>query len=118
MRHHFKNRTYHRGHAQILSIAEAREGASQPCQPSFFFSSDVVHCRPVAAGFPSALGLFCVEFNVRTPRSTIRSCIKAAAYVKFFKFLVRLLFKYGFYLRTAYLQSPESAKLVKAVWHM
>ena len=49
---------------------------------------------------------------------TVKSCIKAAAYVQFFNFLVRLLFKCGFYLRAAYMQSPESAKPVKAAWHM
>ena len=49
---------------------------------------------------------------------TVKSCIKAAADVQFFNFLVRLLFKCGFYLRAAYMQSPESAKPVNAVWHM
>ena len=50
--------------------------------------------------------------------STVKSCIKAAAYVQFFNFLVRLLFKCGFYLVAAYMQSAESAKPVKAVWDM
>ena len=49
---------------------------------------------------------------------TVKSCIKAAAYDQLFNFLVRLPFKCGFYLRTAYMQSPESAKPAKAVWHM
>ena len=53
----------------------------------------------------------------RTPNSifwsviTVKSCIKAAACVQFFIFLVRLLFKCGFYLRAAYMQNPESANL-------
>ena len=39
--------------------------------------------------------------------------------MQFFNFWVRLLFKCGFYLRAAYMmQNPESAKPVKAVWHM
>ena len=46
--------------------------------------------------------------------STVKSCIKAAAYVQFFNFLVRLLFKCGFYLRAVYVQKPESAKPVKS----
>ena len=50
--------------------------------------------------------------------STVKSCIKAAANMQFFNFLVWLLFEGGFYLRAAYMQSPESAKPVKAVWHM
>ena len=41
---------------------------------------------------------------------TVKSCIKAAAYVKYFNFGVRLLFKCGFYLRAAYMQNSESAK--------
>ena len=45
-------------------------------------------------------------------------CIKAAAYEKFFNFLVRFLFKCSFYLRAAYMQSHESAKPVNEVWHM
>ena len=53
---------------------------------------------------------------------TAKSCIKAAAYVQFFNFLVRLLFKCSFYLRAAYVctyvQSLESAKPVNAVCHM
>ena len=51
-------------------------------------------------------------------QDTVKSCIKAAAYVQFFNFLVRLLFKCGFYLRVACMQRPESAKLVKSVWYM
>ena len=50
--------------------------------------------------------------------TTVQSCITAAAYVQFFNFLVRLLFKCGFYLRAAYMQSPGSAKPVKAVGHV
>ena len=49
---------------------------------------------------------------------TAKSCIKAAACVQFFNFLVRLLFKDGFYLRVTYVQSPESAKPEKTVGHM
>ena len=49
---------------------------------------------------------------------TVKSCIKAVAFVQFFNFLVWLLFKCGFYLRVVYMQSPESAKPVNAVWHM
>ena len=49
---------------------------------------------------------------------TVKSCIGATAYLQFFNFLVRLLFKCGFYLRAAYVQNPELAKPVKAVWHM
>ena len=49
---------------------------------------------------------------------TVKSCIKAAAYVQFFNFLVQLLFKCSFYLRAAYMQNPESAKPEKEVWHM
>ena len=44
---------------------------------------------------------------------TEKACIKADAYVQFFNFLVRLLFKCGFYLRAAYMQSPESSKSEK-----
>ena len=50
--------------------------------------------------------------------TTVKSCIKAVAYVQFFNFLVRLLFKCGFYLRATYMPSPDSAKPVKAVLHM
>ena len=49
---------------------------------------------------------------------TIKWCIKAAAYVQFFNFLARLLFKCGFYLRAVYMQCPESAKPLKASRHM
>ena len=49
---------------------------------------------------------------------TVKLCIKAAANVKIFNFLVWLLFKCGFYLRAAYMQSTESATNVKVVWHM
>ena len=42
-------------------------------------------------------------------KNTVKSCIKAVACVQFFNFLVRLLFKCGFYLRAAYMQNPESA---------
>ena len=45
----------------------------------------------------------------------VKSCIKASAYVQFFNFLLRLLFKCGFYLRVAYMQNPEPAKPVIAV---
>ena len=55
---------------------------------------------------------------VVSDKTSVKSCIKAAAYVQFFNFLVRLLFKCGFYLRAAYMQSPESAKPEKAAWHM
>ena len=48
---------------------------------------------------------------------TIKSCIKAAAYMQFFNVLVQLLFKRGFYSRVAYTQFSDFAKLVKAVWH-
>ena len=48
---------------------------------------------------------------------TVKPCIKAATYVQFFNFLVRLLFKCGFYLRVAYMQFSESAKPIKAFWH-
>ena len=41
-----------------------------------------------------------------------------SAYVQLSIFLVRLLFKCGFYLRVAYMQIPESAKPVNAVWQM
>ena len=47
----------------------------------------------------------------------VKSCIKAAL-VQFFNFLVRLLFKCGCFLKAAYMQNPESAKPVKAVWQM
>ena len=50
--------------------------------------------------------------------TTVQSCIKAAANVQFLNFLVRLLFKCGFHLRVAHMQSPGSAKPVKAVWHV
>ena len=57
--------------------------------------------------------------EVKTPAlSTVKSCIKPLADVQFFNFLVRLLFKCVFYLRAAYMQRPESAKPVRAVWHM
>ena len=59
----------------------------------------------------------CLSFLNR-PIFTVKPCIKAAAYVQFFNFLVWLLFKCGLYLRAAYMQSLESAKPVKAVWHM
>ena len=42
----------------------------------------------------------------------------AAAYVQIFNVLVWLLFKCGFCLRAAYMQSRESAKPVKAAWHV
>ena len=35
---------------------------------------------------------------------TVNSCMKAAAYVQIFNFLVRLLFKCGFNLRAAYVR--------------
>ena len=60
----------------------------------------------------------CFDALSRCEPHTVKSCIKAAAYVQVFNFLVRLLFKCGFYLRAAYMQSPKSAKPVKAVSHM
>ena len=48
----------------------------------------------------------------KTRKDTIKSCIEAVAYIIIMQssnFLVRLLFKCGFYLRVAYMQNIESA---------
>ena len=49
----------------------------------------------------------------KTRKDTIKSCIEAVAYIIIImqssNFLVRLLFKCGFYLRVAYMQNLESA---------
>ena len=52
-------------------------------------------------------------------KGTAKLCIKAAAYVQLFNFLVRLLFicKCGFYSRAACMLCSQSAKPVKAVWY-
>ena len=60
--------------------------------------------------------IFAKDFLTFAQGLTVKSCIKAAAYVQFFNILVQLLFKCGFYSRAA-MQCSWSAKPVKAVWH-
>ena len=62
------------------------------------------------------------KFKQRSPlgsvhkKHTEKSCIKAAAYVPFFNFLVWILFECGLYSRAAYMHCSGSAKPGKAVW--
>ena len=56
-----------------------------------------------------------LQCSKRLYRKVVYKCRSLCA---IFNFLVRLLFKCGFYLRVAYMQCSESAKPVKAAWHM
>ena len=110
----FKMKLFRASRRSVVHIAAGLTSNESPVWPAEIFQTfmnTVVCKRCLSQSFRH-------QSTSSAKNHTVKSCIKAAAYVQFFNFLVRLLFKYALYAKSWVCKTRKSGLAhVKWKWN-